>query len=601
MLSTNQKRPLLIYDRDCKFCVYWVEYWKKLTADKVDYQPYQSVAQDFPQIPLENFQRAIQYVAPDGTISSAAKASFLTLSNAPGKRFWLTLYKRVPGFKFISETVYKLIASHRDWFYKPSLWIWGRNYEPPRYEFTSWLFLRLFGLIFLFASFSFATQALGLIGSQGMLPVQELKFSAYMQIGSLAYYVVPMVFWINGSDLAIQIVAWGSVVFSLLLTFNFIPCISLVMLYILYLTLSVAGLTFMSFQWDMLLLEISLISLFFWYSKSLTIWLLRWLLFRFIFVAGMVKYFTGDPSWPNLYALSYYFETEPLPTPLAWYAHHLPQGLLTGLTAASLIIEIFIPFLFFFPRRIRFMAAFTVLAMQIIISITGNYNFFNLTTMLICLPCFDDAALRTLFTKKWIPAFTPLLKKIKHNKFATGIVWIFVIVTVSSSIVQFTLRFGGSVPKPLIYGTEIIAPLRFVNTYGPFATITRKRIEIIVEGSDDGVTWKEYAFKYKPGDIYRRPLWNIPLQPRLDWQLWFAALSSAQDNPWFSRLMQRLLQNSAPVLDLLQSNPFPDHPPRYVRAEAYEYNFTTSDERKQTGAWWTRNLEGFYFPPASLK
>ena len=205
------------------------------------------------------------------------------------------------------------------------------------------------------------------------------------------------------------------------------------------------------------------------------------------------------------------------------------------------------------------------------------------------------------FPKNGYAHHKPAPQKISHNRFATAGVWVFVLVTITSSIIQFTLRFGGMLPAPLVWATEFLGPTRITNTYGPFATITRKRIEIIIEGSDDGVTWKEYSFKYKPGDIFRRPPVNIPLQPRLDWQLWFAALSTAQDNPWFMRLMQRLLQNSPPVIGLLESNPFPDHPPRYVRAESYEYDFTTPEERKATGAWWSRHLQGFYFMPVSLQ
>ena len=167
-------RPLLVYDGDCGFCGYSVRYWKKLTGDRVDYRPYQEMAAQYPAIPIADFQRAVQFIAPGGHRSSAAEASFLTLSHAPGKGFWLALYRRLPGFAIISELVYAFIAVHRPAFYRVSVLLWGSNPEPPRYDLVSFLFLRLFGLIYLSAFISFGVQAQGLIGSHGILPVADL-------------------------------------------------------------------------------------------------------------------------------------------------------------------------------------------------------------------------------------------------------------------------------------------------------------------------------------------------------------------------------------------------------------------------------------------
>jgi predicted DCC family thiol-disulfide oxidoreductase YuxK len=167
-------RPLLVYDADCRFCVYWAQYWKKLTGDAVNYQPYQQVAPRYPQIPLTDFQSAVQYITPEGHRASAAEASFRTLSHARGKGFWLTLYKRLPGFAAIAEWIYAFIAAHRSASYRVTLFLWGRGYGPPRYELVSFIFLRLMGLIYLSAFVSFGVQALGLIGSHGILPVAEL-------------------------------------------------------------------------------------------------------------------------------------------------------------------------------------------------------------------------------------------------------------------------------------------------------------------------------------------------------------------------------------------------------------------------------------------
>jgi predicted DCC family thiol-disulfide oxidoreductase YuxK len=600
--DVNKSLPLLIYDGQCGFCVYWARYWQKLTGNKVQYSPYQEVAAQYPEIPLEDFQNGVQYIAPDGQIAKNAEASYLTLSNAPGKSYWLGMYRKLPGFAFIAEKSYTLISRHRNFFYFFSILLWGRNYEPPRFDIISWLFLRGLGCIYLFAFVSFASQALGLIGSHGIFPVAELTTVAKYKIGGLAYWYLPMVFWFNASDLAVQIVAWGGAVFALMLILNLLPRLSLFFLFIFYLSLSVAGQTFMSFQWDMFLLEAGVLAIFlFGSTRVLGIWLLRWLLFRFIFAGGLVKILSGDPTWPSFTALYYYFETEPIPTPLAWYAHHLPHALLSIATASALFIELFAVFLIFFPRHLRFVGAFAILSLQTIIALTGNYNFFNLETMLLCLVLFDDAAIKKILPNAWLRRIPQDLPRVARRKFISFAAYSFIFITVSASLVEFELRFvGHELPSPLVWMTNAIAPLRFVNVYGPFAVITKPRYEIIIEGSDDDVNWREYGFKYKPGDVNRKLSWIIPHQPRIDWQMWFAALGSAQDNPWFERLMLRILQNSPDVMPLLGENPFPEHAPKYLRANLYEYHFTTPAERTQTGAIWTRERVGMFMPEMQL-
>ena len=359
--NTVRREPLLIYDGDCRFCIYWARYWQRLTGHRVNYAPYQEVAAQYPEIPLAAFQRAVQYIAPDGKIASGAEAAFLTLSHASGKRFWLTLYRHLPGFAAIAELMYSFVASHRSAFYRPSLWLWGRDYEPPRFDLVSWLFLRVIGLIYLAAFVSFGVQALGLIGSHGILPLSEFAKAVRSQLASASYWRVPMVFWLDQSDFAIQAACWAGAALSLLLIFDVLPRLSLFFLYALYLSLFYAGQEFMGFQWDLLLLESGFLALLLSMATKPGIWLLRWLLFRFMFLSGAVKLLSGDRTWANLSALSYYFQTEPLPTPLAWYAHHLPQDVLAAATAATLVIELALPLLIFCPRRLRFVAASGIL------------------------------------------------------------------------------------------------------------------------------------------------------------------------------------------------------------------------------------------------
>jgi len=598
--ATEPRLPLLIYDGDCGFCKYWLRYWQRLTGDRVAYAPYQEVAGQYPEIPVAEFKRAVQYVAPDGKTASGAEAALLTLNHG-GKGFWLTLYRHVPGFAAIAEGVYGFVASHRSELYRPTLWLWGPEYEPPRFELISWLFIRAMGLIYLSAFVSFGVQSLGLIGSHGILPLSEFALAVRSQIGSSSYWRVPMVFWIGQSDFAIQAACWAGAALSILVIVDLIPSVSLFFLYVLYLSLFYAGQEFTGFQWDLLLLETGFLAIILSMATRPGIWLLRWLLFRLMLLSGAVKLLSGDPTWAGLSALSYYFQTEPLPTPPAWYVHHLPHAVLIAATAATLFIELVLPFLIFFPRRLRFIGAFGILSLQVVIFFTGNYAFFNLLTMALCLVAFDDAALRRNLPNRVIWFVQGYAREIRPRRIVSVIAGAFAILIVFTGLAQLNAILNRRMSALGAWVGGEIAPLRIVNTYGLFAVMTTTLPEIIVEGSDDGVNWREYEFKFKPGDVMRRPRWNAPHQPRLDWQMWFAALGTASENPWFSRFMQRLLENSPDVTALLASNPFPRKPPLYVRALLYDYRYSTPEEKKATGAWWVREPEGIYFPAVALR
>ena len=598
--SAASRRPLLIYDGDCGFCGYWARYWQKLTGDRVDYRPYQEVAAQYPAISQADFQRAVQFVAPDGHHASAAEASFLTLSHARGNGFWLALYRNLPGFAAVSELAYAFVAAHRPVFFRVSLLLWGRNHEPPRYDLVSFLFLRLFGLVYLSAFVSFAVQAQGLIGSHGILPVAELVDAVAGHLGPERFFLMPMVFWINDSDVAIQAVCWAGAGLSLLLVVNLAPRLSLFLLYALYLSLLYAGQAFMSFQWDTFLLETGFVALLLSLATAPGIWLSRWLLFRFVFMSGAVKLLSDDPNWWNLSALSYHFLTQPLPTPLAWYAAQLPPGLLKFATGGTFFAELVLPFLIFCPRRLRFFSAFGILLPQGSILITGNYNWFNLQTMLLCLPLFDDVAARKILPRRLALLLQSSARNQAPRQAVTIVVNALALLIVFCSLVQIDERFGGSAPVAAQEVDGLIEPLHIVSTYGLFAVMTTERDEIVIEGSYDGDEWRDYEFWYKPGDVARRPRWNIPHQPRLDWQMWFAALDDPQGLRWFSRFLERLLENEPTVTALLEKNPFPDKPPIYVRAQLYDYTYAGSEE-KATGRWWDRRLLGLYFPAVHLK
>src|SRR5579862_409430 len=592
-------RPLLIYDGDCGFCGYWARYWQRLTGDRVDYRPYQEVGDRYPDVRTAEFQRAVQYIAPDGTRASAAEASFLTLSHARGKGFWLALYRRLPGFAPAAELAYAIIAASRPEFYVVSRFLWGRDYAPPRYDLVSTLFLRLFGLVYLSAFVSFAVQAQGLIGSHGILPVAEFVDAVAARAGPERFWLLPMVFWWNPSDAAIQFVCWGGAVLSVLLALGILQRLSLVLLFVLYLSLLDGGQAFMTYQWDTFLLETGFVALLLTLWRVPGIWLLRWLIFRFMFMSGVVKLASGDVSWWDLTALHYHFLTQPLPTPVAWYAARLPDNVLHAMTALVFAVELGLPFLIFFPRRLRFIAAFGILALECGIALTGNYNWFNFQTMLLCLPLFDDQALSRVLPQRLIR-----LLPVRRCRFPSAFVrWPVVLVAallVFLGFVEMDQRFGGTPPGWALAVDRAIEPFRLVNAYGLFAVMTTSRREIVIEGSEDGTTWREYEFRYKPGDLARAPPWNIPHQPRLDWQMWFAALDEPQRLPWFWHFLQRLLENEPAVTALLAKNPFPDKPPVYIRAQFYDYTFSSSEE-KAKGIWWDRRLLGAYVSTVRLK
>jgi len=597
--SAKIRGPLLVYDGDCGFCAYWARYWLKLTGDQVDYRPYQEVAPQFPQIPVTDFQRAVQYLTPDGRRASAAEASFLTLSHARGKGIWLTLYRKLPGFAAVSERLYAFIARHRTAAYRVSRFLWGRDLSPPRYDLVAFLFLRLFGLVYLSAFLSFGTQWQGLIGSRGILPVHELVDAVSGHFGAERFYFMPMVFWWSASDLTIQVVCWAGVALSLLLVVNLLPRVSLFLLYVLYLSLLYAGQAFMTYQWDTFLLETGFLALILSFATTPGICLLRWLLFRFMFMSGMVKLLSGDPNWWNLSALSYHFLTQPLPTPLAWYAAQLPPAVLRFATASTFFIELVLPFLIFCPRRPRFFAALGILLLQICILVTGNYNWFNLQTMLLCVPLCDDAALERILPAG-LSRHLPRVQTSPRPRILGVAVGALAVFIVFCSLVEMDARFGGKPPAFAAHVAESVEPFHIVSGYGLFAVMTTERDEIVLEGSYDGIEWREYEFRYKPGNLMRRPRWNIPFQPRLDWQMWFAALDDPNHLRWFGRFLERVLQNEPVVTALLERNPFPLEPPTFVRAKFYDYTYADRAE-KARGVWWDRQLLGLYFPESRLK
>lgn len=447
------------------------------------------------------------------------------------------------------------------------------------------LFLKALGAIYLIAFVSFGVQAEGLIGSQGVLPVGNYLSSMHQALGASAFWYAPTVFWLNSSDLALRVVwiAGAGVAIILILGVKRRACLAVLL--ILYLSISTAGQEFWSFQWDILLTEAGFLAIFADGSRGRA-WLFRWLLFRVMFMSGAVKLLSGDPTWRGLTAMSYHYETQPLPTPLAWYMHQLPGWFQKLSTLFMFLAELLVPFLIFAPLKLRRIAAAVLVGLQVLILLTGNYTFFNLLAIALCLFLFAAAPGRG----------APLESRL--HRAVTMALMVFVLTT---SGLQFLEMFRVPLPAPARGYLAWISPLRLINSYGLFAVMTTTRAEIVVEGSNDGTAWAAYEFRYKPGDVQRAPPWVAPYQPRLDWQMWFAALGNARENAWFYNFAARLMQGSAPVLGLLRRNPFPGAAPRYIRAVVYDYRFTDFAQRRSSGAWWRREEKGIYLPAISLR
>jgi hypothetical protein len=446
------------------------------------------------------------------------------------------------------------------------------------------LFLKALGVVYLIAFVSFGVQAEGLIGSQGILPLAKYLHGMHQTLGVGAYWYAPTVFWIDASDAALRVVWIGGAALAIVLMLGFFRRACLIALLILYISISTAGQDFWSFQWDILLTEAGFLAIFADDSAG-RVWLFRWLLFRLMFMSGLVKLLSGDPTWRDLTALHYHYLTQPLPTPVAWYMDQLPLWFQKASTAFVFFVELLVPFLIFAPTKPRRIAAGLLIGLQALILLTGNYTFFNLLAIALCIFLFAEQPGEAR----------------PENRTHRGVTVALMVFVLTTSGLQFLETLRMPLPAPAQGYLAWISPLRLINSYGLFAVMTTTRLEIVVEGANDGTHWLAYEFRYKPGDVRRAPPWVAPYQPRLDWQMWFAALGSAGENPWFYNFAARLMQGSAPVLGLLKYNPFPGSPPRYIRAMVYEYRFTDFAERKRTGAWWKREEKATYLPPIALR
>ena len=471
------------------------------------------------------------------------------------------------------------------------------------YFLISALFLRLLALVYLAAFISTGSQIIGIAGDQGILPVAEKIESLRSAQGWSGIWSFPTLFWIDASNDSLFAVALAGCVFSVALFLNVLPRVSLVMLFVLNLSLFHAGQLFMNFQWDYLLLESGFLAIFLaGGAPKAVVWLFRWLLFRVRFLSGVSKLLSQDPTWANLTALVYFFEVQPLPHWGGWYAHQLPDWLLRFATGSALFIEIVVPFMILMPRKIRLVGAWLTILMQLTILLTSNHNYANFLVLVLCLFLFEDRDIRRVLpdsAQRWLSGSFPA--RVRAGAFSKAVIAMLAAVIITVSLSQtwgmFVGRRGLQFLQPL---HQALHPFHIVNSYHIFSTMNTERIEFIVEGSSDGLNWKTYEFKYKPGDTYRRPEVVVPHHPRLDWLTWFVP-SHPAFLPWFEQFLLRLAQNSPAVVDLLEYNPFSDDAPRYLRVSVYRYSFSDPKVRAATGQWWQRQYLGVFYPLADIR
>ncbi|MDQ3264963.1 MAG: lipase maturation factor family protein [Myxococcota bacterium] len=587
--------PLLIYDAQSVLASWVAQRLSAAAAGRLEL----AAAQDHDGPAVD---RELRLRIPEGTewrdLDALLHAAALiegggaALERDQRSAFWRRVHRL--GYRWATENrVPALAVAKRLW-----------NADPTTYLRSRWLFLRLLGLSFLFAFVSLGVQVRGLFGAQGIVPLQLMLEGAG---GGRVYLAVPSLLWFSASDPVLVGCCGVGALASLLLMAGVAQRAALAVMGLLYLSLVALGAPFLSFQWDTLLLEAGFLSLFLapaglWNPRpaAATGWaarlLLKWLLFRVMFLSGLVKLTSGDASWRQFTAMDFHLWTQPLPSVGAWWMAHHAAVTLRAQTALTLVIELVFPFLLFGHHPLRRIGVMGMLALLGGIAATGSYGFLGLLTASLCLLVIDDQDLRWL--DRWVPVGTLGARSRSRLRWVGGgliLGWVFT-ATVAASWARAT-RSWEPVPTPLRVAHALTSPLMIANGYGMFEVMTRDRLELSVEGSEDGQTWRPYRFRYKPGAPEQAPRYAAPHMPRLDWMMWFAALGRCEDSPWLFSLQKALLEGSPPVEGLFESVPFEGRPPRRTRIQAARYRFAPRGSQ----AFWTVEPLGAFCPEVALQ
>jgi len=491
-----------------------------------------------------------------------------------------------------------------------------------------WFFLRALGIIYFSAFFSLVFQVRGLIGPSGILPASEYLRAVTNSIGFARFWYAPTLLWFSSSNHMLMALCWAGLIASLLVTCNLFPRGMLLVCFICFLSFVSAASDFSGYQSDGMLLEAGFICLFLAPSgfrpglgakdppRRAAVFLLLWEWFRIYFESGVAKIASGDPQWRHFTAMDEYYQNGPLPTWVGWYIQHLPHGFHAATAFSTLALELTLVFMLFSPRPVRIICFCIVTPWQIGVILTANYTFLNYLVLALGVFLLDDRFLSRFAPQTWraqlprvssdpVPDSPPdspegsprwysiwarQLARAKLALTALMFLWIFY-----STLVLMLWMIWPRAPFPP-GPVAALQPFRIADRYGLFAVMTRGRYEIEFQGSNDGENWITYKFRFKPQNPYEAPRIYAPYQPRFDWNLWFASLGHWRSNPIVPRTEERLLDNNPSVLALFASNPFPQQPPKQVRAVLWQYWFTSMSEKRDSGLWWRRQLLGDYAP-----
>ncbi|WP_328907251.1 lipase maturation factor family protein [Streptomyces sp. NBC_00234] len=460
------------------------------------------------------------------------------------------------------------------------------------YWLSRLIFQRSLAVLYLVAFLAAALQFRALIGERGMLPVPALLRHTHWRLA-------PGLFRLHYSDRFFAVVAWAGCAVALALIAGvdaYVPLWAGMLLWalpwVLYLSIVQVGQVWYGFGWESLLLETGFLAVFIGSGDTappvLVLWLLRWLLFRVEFGAGLIK-IRGDSCWRRLTCLEFHHETQPMPGPLSWFFHRLPKPVHRVEVAANHVTQLLVPFLLFTPQPVASLAAGLMIVTQLWLVLSGNFAWLNWLTITLALSAVDWSRVAGEPPAQSAP---PLWYEV-------------VVIAVTVLVVALSYRPARNLLSRRQVMNRSFDPLHLVNTYGAFGSISRVRLEVVVEGTrepvlHEGTRWQEYGFRGKPGDPRRLPRQFAPYHLRLDWMMWFAALSPAYARSWFGPFVERLLENDRDTLRLLRHNPFPDEPPVHVRARVYRYRYTSWRELRETGNWWHRDYVREFMRPASL-
>jgi lipase maturation factor 1 len=471
-----------------------------------------------------------------------------------------------------------------------------------------WLFLRALGLIYFSAFFALIFQVRGLVGAAGVMPAGEF-LDRLRGLGAERFWVAPTVLWWVHGDRALMAVIWAGLIASLLVVVDLAPRWSLLVCFVCFLSFIGVSQDFGQYQSDGMLLEAGLLSLFLaprglwpgWGRESppsrAALFLLLWEWFRIYFESGVVKLASGDPTWRNLTAMYEYYQNGPLPTWVGWYLQHLPHWFHIATAGLTLVMELVFVWMALLPRPWKVALAVIVTVWQAGVIATANYAFLNYLVLVLGVLLLDDDTLRRWVPARWRlgskPVAPPPRRGLGWLPFAVSVVVLTWVGYVTTAGLVTMLWPGAPLPETPVRALE---PFRVANTYGLFANMTPHRYEVEFQGSNDGQNWTAYPFRYKPQNLAERPRIYAPYQPRFDWNLWFASLTSWQEAPIVPLTEERLLAGSPDVLGLFAGDPFGGHPPRYVRAVLWQYWFSSPAEKDLGGVWWRRQLLGTYAP-----